>query len=346
MTSTPRVSILLPVRNAEPTLPACIASIEAQTLELWECLAIDDRSTDGSRRLLEAWAAKDTRVRVGATFGQGGIVAALEAGRRGARAPILARHDADDRSHPRRLERQLAALDADPRIAVVGCATETPQVQGEGMRRYLDWLGSCTDAETCAEEIWIECPIAHPTAVMRADAIDQVGGYREMGWPEDYDLWLRVTINGGSIANIPEHLYIWSDSADRLSRVDPRYSPDAFLRCRLHHLRRWLATRAAKRELVVWGAGRDGRRLARVWEEEVLQPGPTAEEIIAFVDIDPRKLGRSRRGRPVLPFAEARDKRPDAFYLVAVGVPGARELIRRELKEAGLAELRDFICLH
>jgi glycosyltransferase involved in cell wall biosynthesis len=346
MMPDPRVSILLPVRNAESTLPSCIASIEAQTVRDWECLAIDDRSTDGSRGLLDAWAARDSRVRVGATAGQGGIVAALEAARGGARAPFLARHDADDRSHPLRLERQLGELDANPGIAVVGCRTESQGGQTDGMRRYLEWLRNCTDSETCAREIWVECPIVHPTAVMRAEVIARVGGYRDMGWPEDYDLWLRVHLDGRAVMNIQESLYIWSDSPDRLSRVDPRYSPDAFLRCRLRHLRRWLAVHASGRPLIVWGAGRDGKRLVRAWEEETRTIAPPAESVVAFIDIDPRKLGRSRRGRPVYSLAEARSTFPGAFFLVAVGVPGARELIRDELAKSGLREVSDFVCLH
>ena len=346
MTIRPTVSILLPVRNAETTLPACIESIRAQTLDDWECIAVDDHSSDRSRALLEGWARRDPRVRVFHAPEPGGLVCALETARREARAPILARHDADDRSLPERLERQVAALDADADAAVIGCLTETPGPMTDGMRRYLDWLGACTDAGTCTLEIWIESPIAHPTAVMRAAAIDRAGGYRDLGWPEDYDLWFRVLRDGGRMYNLAGHLYVWMDRPDRLSRRDARYGPGAFLRCRVHHLRKWLAAHAPGRRLIVWGAGRDGRRLAAEWESEIDRPGPDAAEITAFVDIDPRKLGRTRRGRRVLTFEGARNAHHDAFYLLAVGVPGARSLIRGQLLAAGLKEGRDFLCLH
>jgi glycosyltransferase involved in cell wall biosynthesis len=321
-------------------------SIRAQTLAEWECLAVDDHSTDCSRELLEAWAGADSRVRVLTAPAPGGIVLALEAARREARAPLLARQDADDRSLPDRLARQVAAMDADQAAAVIGCRTETPGDVTAGMRRYLDWLAGCTDPDRVAREIWIECPLAHPTAMMRAEALDHVGGYRDMGWPEDYDLWLRIHLDGGRLYNIPDRLYIWTDRPDRLSRRDARYTPAAFLRCRLHHLRDWLAVHAAGRSIVIWGAGRDGRRLARAWEDELHLGGAPAGEVVAFVDIDPLKLNRTRRGRPVITFASARSGIGDAFYLVAVGVVGARELIRAELGSSGLVEGRDFLCMH
>jgi glycosyltransferase involved in cell wall biosynthesis len=347
MTAGPAISILLPVRDAGPTIDACLASIQAQTEKDWECLAVDDHSVDGSRGILDAWTRRDGRFRVLDAPGPGGIVAALEHARAHARAPLLARQDADDVSLPDRLERQRARMSgAGERLAVLGCGTRTPGRVTDGMRRYLDWLSACVDPEVCAREIWIESPLAHPTVVMRSEWIARVGGYRELPWPEDYDLWLRIHRAGGAIANLHEVLYEWNDAPGRLSRRDSRYSAESFLRCRLHHLRAWLACGGAPRPLIVWGAGRDGRRLARAWRAEREAPGPPAAEIRAFVDIDPRKLGGTRAGRPVLDWASAIQTHPGAFVVVAVGVPGAREEIRSVLTGAGLVEARDFVCCH
>jgi cellulose synthase/poly-beta-1,6-N-acetylglucosamine synthase-like glycosyltransferase len=359
----PLISVLLPVRDAEQSLEDCLSSLAEQTFTDWECLTVDDHSRDRTRAILEGWARRDPRFRVLAAPAPGGIVAALEEGRVAARGRLIARQDADDRSDPSRLARQADALRRDESLAVVGCLTRTPGALADGMRRYLDWLAGCIDPETCAREIWIESPIAHPTAMIRTSVLTQVGGYRDSGWPEDYDLWLRVHRAGERIGNVPEVLYEWTDRRDRLSRRDPRYAPEAFLRCRVHHLRRWLAERGLERPLVVWGAGRDGTRLARAWEIErrlagpgglevagggkrADDPRPSVPEIAAFVDIDPRKIDRRRRGRPILDPESARRSHPGAFYLAAVGVPGARELIRSSLKAWGLAEGDDFLCLH
>lgn len=345
--TAPAISILLPVRDAAATLDACLASLHAQTETDWECLAVDDRSNDASREILEDWARRDERFRVLEAPHPGGIVASLEHGRARARAPLLARQDADDESLPARLARQRARMgSAGESLAVLGCGIYAPGPLTGGMRRYLDWLSACIEPDTCAREIWIESPLAHPTALMRSEWIARVGGYQAHPWPEDYDLWLRLHRAGGEIANLPEALYTWNDPPGRLSRRDPRYRPEAFRRCRLHHLRRWLAERAIQRPLIVWGAGRDGRLLARAWREECLQAGPPASAIVAFVDIDPRKLGRTRAGRPILDWALARAAHPGAFVVSAVGVAGAREQIREALTGAGLVEGQDFVCCH
>lgn len=343
----PLLSILLPVRNAEENLNACLESLAAQTLQEWECWIVDDRSIDASAAIASAWAARDGRFRLRRTPEPGGIVAALETARAAARAPLLARQDADDRSLPQWLERQLRAIQADPALAVLGCLTCAATPPTEGMRRYLAWIEACTDSARCAREIWVESPIVHPTAVIRADRLESVGGYRESDWPEDYDLWLRLHRAGERLAAVPEALYEWNDPPDRLSRTDARYMPGAFLRCKVHHLRRWLAERGAgDRALVVWGAGRDGKRFARAWERELRFPGPAGAEIAAFVDIDPKKIGRTRRGRPIDRFEEARARVPGAFFVAAVGTAGAREIIRAELEASGLEEERDFVCAH
>lgn len=346
MTPTPHISIILPVRNAEETLEACLESLYLQTWTDWECLAIDDHSTDRSREILEAHFRSDERIRLLEAPDPGGLVNALEVGRRRALAPILARQDADDISLPWRLVRQLEVMNEYEDLAVVGCLTQTDREPTDGMRRYLDWLASCTTPEVCAREIWVESPIAHPTAMIRAAVLDEVGGYRDMSWPEDYDLWLRINRAGYKITNVSDTLYEWSDRPDRLSRTDPRYSPEAFLRCRVHHLRRWLSEQGNERPLIVWGAGRDGKLLVRAWDAEATLPGPPTNQIVGLIDIDPRKIGRDRGGRPVMTLAEARSRFSDAFYLAAVGVEGARDLIRTSLTAEGLSEVTDFVCLH
>jgi hypothetical protein len=365
----PRVSVLLPVRDGAAHLAEAVASLEAQTLADFEVIAVDDGSRDETPAMLAAWAARDPRVRV-LTQRPGGIVAALERARVGAGAPYLARMDADDVSEPGRLAAQLALMEADPTL--VACGTGVRYFPHEhvrdGARRYEAWLNAAVAPEEIAREIFVECPLAHPTFFLRARAVEGIGGYRDMGWPEDYDLLLRLWAAGGRLGQVDEPLLRWRERPDRLSRTDPRYAPEAFLACKLHHLRRTLLRE--REGVVVWGAGPVGKAAARALlagdavGSDVRDPHATAVPLLAFVDLDPRKIGQEIHGAPVLDTERgllvglaggaaraAPQGAPQAraggrvLHLAAVGQPGARERIRALLEASGLRELEDFVAI-
>ena len=112
----PRISVILPVRDAEKTLAVAVESILGQTERNFELLVVDDGSTDASLRILQEFAELDGRIRVLSTVNPG-IVEALNLGLAEARAPYLARMDADDVSLPERLGLQCDFLDANPKSA-------------------------------------------------------------------------------------------------------------------------------------------------------------------------------------------------------------------------------------
>jgi S-adenosylhomocysteine hydrolase len=137
------------------------------------------------------------------------------------------------------------------------------------------------------------------------------------------------------MANVPRVLHFWRERDGRASRRDPRYSADAFRRCKIHFLRHGRLSGHAS--VGIWGAGRVGKAFARTLAEEGVR-------VRHFFDIDPRKIGQRIDGARV---RDARDagEPGGAYLLVAVGSNGARELIRAELAVLGMREPRDYRCV-
>lgn len=340
---TPRVSVLLPCRDAAEWLDECIASLEAQTEARYEVLVIDDGSEDDTLERLVAWVERDPRVRP-VDCDRRGLVPALNALAAAARAPVLARMDADDVAHPNRLAAQLALLDDDRGLAACGTGVRYfPRSRaGSGYRRYEAWINGLTSPEAISRDLFVECPIAHPTLMIRKHILQEVGGYREFEGPEDYDLILRLAAAGQRMSNVADVLLNWRLGPGRASERSSNYSAEAFRRLKVRYLTRHLATDpgASGRPLIVWGAGKVGKAFVRAWMSAGQEP------FEALVDLDPRKIGQHIHHSPVIApdtlqeqFAGL-ERRP--FVLVAVGSPGAREEIRDALSRIGAQELTDF----
>jgi glycosyltransferase involved in cell wall biosynthesis len=329
VSSGPRVSVLLPVRDEERYLAECLESLSAQTLENFEVIVVDDGSTDASGAIAAEHARGDPRFRL-VRQEPAGMVAASERARGEARAPLIARMDADDVALPERLELQVAAIEEDG-LAAVGGRVEYFPDPTDGMRAYAGWLNSLVTVEAALRDLWIECPLPGPGLAARAELVS----YRDRGWPEDYDLVLRIWERGGRFRNVDTLVHRWRDHPERLTRTEPAYTLDAFRRCKVHFLRRTLL--ADGRAGVVWGAGPTGKAFAR----ELLAAGTP---LAAFVEVDPRKLGKRIHGAPVIPVERAADF-PGALALGAVSGPEGRARVRELAAELGFVEGKDFVAV-
>jgi GT2 family glycosyltransferase len=333
----PTVSLLIPARNAAATLDQALGSIKAQTLADWEAVVVDDGSTDDTPRLLRAWARRDERIRVLRSPLQKGLVPSLNRALKAARGPVIARMDADDVSLPRRLELQLARL-REGDVATVGCRVRyfPEDAVAGGALRYQEWLNEVLTPADHDRDVFVECPLAHPTMMLDARAVRQLGGYQAHGWPEDYDLVLRLWQAGHAMAKVPEVLLLWREHADRTSRVHENYSPAAFLRCKAHYLARTCF--ASGLPALIVGAGPVGKAIAKAVAAEGV-------ELAGFVELDPRKIGQDVYGAPVMSHEQADSLRGRAYALVALGQPGARSEARRRLTEGGWTECAEFRCV-
>ena len=328
------VSVLIPAWNAEQTLAACLRSLQRQTETGWHCVIVDDGSQDDTLPRARAFAARDPRFEIVSTPHRG-IIAALNTGLRRCRAPLIARMDADDVMHRHRMAAQSQALRDNPRLAAAGCHVRLfPRRHlSPGRRAYERWLNSVTSAECVRLEAYVECPVAHPTLMMRrAPMLDL--GYRDCGWPEDYDLLLRVLSNGGQVGMVPRRLLSWRDTPQRLSRTHPAYGLDRFTACKAAFIANHFL--AGINGYVLWGYGSTGRTLRRA----LLAHNKTPSHI---VELHPGRLGKRIHGAPVIPPHELTGL-PKSPVIVSVAGEHARSEIRHALAGMGFVDGRHFVC--
>jgi glycosyltransferase involved in cell wall biosynthesis len=311
------VSVLLPARDAAPWIDASLASLARQTMRAFEVVAVDDGSADDTPARLERAAARDPRIRVIRTE-RLGLPAALETARGLARGEFLARHDADDLSHRRRFEVQLARLAAEPSVGVIGCRIRLFGAPGVGMRRWAAWHNALLTHEAMARDVFIDSPLAHGSALFRAAALARVGGWQKRAWPEDLDLWIRMLDAGVRLAKAPERLYSWRQHGRSATRIDPRYAPERFRALKLDALARGLLR--GRDRVTVAGVGTS----ARGWADALGARGLH----VALLDA-PR------------PRAETMARLVEPIVLV-FGAQPARARWRAALAARGMAEGRQF----
>jgi GT2 family glycosyltransferase len=177
----------MPVYNAARFVSEAIDSVLSQTWENFELVVVNDGSTDGTRDVLAS--VKDARLIVVDNETNLGLARTLNRGLSIARGEYVAHHDADDVSEPMRLVHQVAHLDADASVALVG--SEYSKVDEAG-----EWIGDRTLPSVPAHIAWalaFYCPIVHSAVTYRRRVVLDAGGYDvRYAYAPDYDLWSRL----------------------------------------------------------------------------------------------------------------------------------------------------------
>jgi len=329
------VSVLVPFRDEERYIDECFASILEQSFVDFEVVLVDDHSSDGSADIVRAHAKRDSRVRLCSVGSGSGLVSALNAGLAKAHGEYIARMDADDIMHAERLVEQYEYMAAHPDVSVVGSLVEVFPRESvtENMQYYIDWLNSLVDNESITRDIFIESPLAHPSVMLRRDEVIGLGGYSDNGMPEDYDLWLRYYRAGKKFHKIKRVLHYWREREDRHSRMSEVYSQENFLRLKSGYLAETVLR--DKKEIYIWGAGRDGKSL-------FVHLSGCDLDIRGFIDVDSKKISKKVCGLKVISYTEIKELQ--GFIVVCVGTKGIRAMIREKLLEYGFCEGKDYVC--
>ncbi len=346
---SPRVTVLLAVHNGEPYVREAVASILDQTFADFELLVVDDASTDGTVATIEAFG--DERIRVLRNERNLGQVPSLNRGLQEARGELVARIDHDDWCRAERLARQVAVLDAEPQVALVGSWMDLVDASGTKVGRLESTIADF--AEFLFHTLIMRVYVAHPAALYRREPVVALGGYDEATGPaEDKDLWRRLALERWDARIVPEPLVVYRLHDAQLSQTKAAYqqevdgaSQERFLTALapdipVHALRLLLAN-----DPRFWDTG--PAPLAELdtllaCATQKLRLGPAAEERLrAFVARRLLEVGRTRpwkatgrallaAGLAALPADErpAEGRRTRASYVVAPVKLGARQVSR------------------
>jgi len=201
---TPRVSVVMAAYNGARHLREAVDSILGQSLTDLELIVVDDASTDATPQILSEYVAQDARVSVLTNDSNQGPFVSGNRGLAAARAPLIARMDADDISHPDRMLRQATFLEANPDHMLVGNSYRA--IDDTGAAQYLKVKP--TDAFGVRWTMRFRCPIEHPGAMFRASFPDGTPVRYDESHPiaQDFELFVRLT-DAGKAAILPEVLF-------------------------------------------------------------------------------------------------------------------------------------------
>ena len=242
------VSVVMPVYNGEKYLAEAIESILAQTFSDFELIIVDDGSTDGSGEIIRSYEKRDKRIRVIQHESNLGVSVARNTGIAAAAGEYVAFTDCDDVSLPRRLEKQTAFLNANPRIGAVGVAANIVTEDLQPLRTYNVPTNSSFIAFNLVNR---GANMIFAAMLTRREYLEASGGYRsDFKILEDNELFTRMIWKTGiRYANIPEILYLYRQHGASLSHVVKDSTPGGDERAKRE------AVEKAKREAleVLWG---------------------------------------------------------------------------------------------
>lgn len=360
----PIVSIVLPSYNGARYIEESMDSVLRQTFPDWELILVNDGSTDRTRDIMEAYAAKDGRIRVIHNDPNQRLPRSLNIGFRQARGKYLTWTSDDNRYLPRAIEVMVQALDADPAAPMVSaemeCIDESGTVTG-GYPVYEDHL------------IWAE-DLVGACFMYRREALVKVGEYDPAKvYVEDYDYWLRLRVAMGEIKRVPDLLYQYRRHGESLTATKVKeirrqnarlhleyqkeilqaYNEEPDMLCAIYYdfvmggmedsdFATTLYQRLPEvhgerkmmdkhRPMMVFGAGEFGGKMVELF----------GDRVIGFIDNSSQKIGQKKNNREVISFSEycrRYGQNEDTLLVLAIGGRHLYHVIQQVKKQG----VRDF----
>ena len=327
------MSVIMAVKDTEPYLPDCLDSILAQTYEHWELIAVNDHSTDRTPDILNAYAEKDSRIRVFDST-RHKLIPTLKEGYKHVSGSLINRMDSDDKMPHDKLETLVNEWQKYGKGTIIAGGTEHFVEDGEvgdGFKRYEKWLNNVARCSSHYEEIYQECVIPSHCWIIHKDDFDSVDGFEPEVYPEDYDLCFRFYQAGLNVVGIDKILHLWRDRSNRISRTWEEYKDNRYFDLKLRYF--YPLDRNKDRPLVLWGAGRNGKDLAKLLLKE--------EPNFHWTCDNERKIGKDVYGITMQSYLDIPSV-DNPQILIAVTSPDEKEKIKSQLKKWGKVPRRDF----
>ena len=331
--TSPLVSIIMAVKDTEPYLQECLDSILNQTYSNWELIAVNDHSSDNSKNILDAYALKDKRVRVYGSQGNK-LIAALQTGYQHVNGQLINRMDSDDKMPDYKLQVMVENWQQYGKGHVIAGGTQHFVDKGEvggGFLRYDAWLNEVAKTNTHYEQVYTECTIPSHCWLIHKEDFDSVGAFNSSVYPEDYDLTFRFYRQKLKIIGLDKVLHHWRDRTDRISRTWEVYQDNRYFELKLKYF--YELDRDPQRPLVLWGAGKNGKDLAKL----VLHH----ESTFHWVCDNDQKVGKDIYSIRMKHFEEVEHLKSPQL-LIAVSSPDGKQGIKERLGKWGKKPVRDF----
>ena len=328
----PLVSIVIPFKNTANFLKECLQSILSQTYQNWEVIAVDDHSSDQSLAIVASFTQQDARIQVQKNKGAG-IIPALQTAYAHSKGELITRMDSDDMMTPNKLQVMVQSLleNGKGHLAIGQVKYFSDRGISNGYQRYEQWLNQLTEEGNNYNEIYKECVIPSPCWMAYREDLNAVGAFNSNRYPEDYDLAFRFYENQLKCISCTQILHHWRDYDTRTSRTSEHYAQNYFLDIKLHYFLK--LEYDAKKPLVIWGAGKKGKTLAKQLITNRID--------FHWICDNQNKIGKEIYGKQMLHYT-ALEGLKNAQSIISVANEEAQVVIRSYLKEQAMISKRDY----
>jgi len=306
------------VKDTAPYLHDCIDSIISQTYQNWELLAVNDHSSDETPQILEEYANKDPRIKF-LNSDKPRLIPTLQVGYAQAKGELINRMDSDDKMPDYKIQVLVDEWQKHGTGTVIAGGTKhfvDEGVVGGGFIKYENWLNEVARTSSHYQQIYTECVIPSHCWILHKDDFDAVGAFDPIIYPEDYDLCFRFYKKGFKVVGLDKILHHWRDRENRISRTWEEYKDNRYFAMKMRFF--YEIDRDYTRPLVLWGAGRNGKDMAKILQ--------TYNDTFHWVCDNEKKIGKDIYDVRLQHFNDVKDLENPQIIVVVSSPDGKKEI--------------------